>query len=333
MSGDFDARLAGFLSHEESRSGQSIAEELGCSRTAVWKHVEALRARGIGIEALAGLGYRLNEPLELLDEQQIRLQVQEPNLGLLRKITIVGTIGSTNSCLLSKDAEDQHGQAILAECQTEGRGRRGQPWISPFGRNIYASLGWRFEQGAGELGCLPLLLALSVSEALKRCGLSGHRIKWPNDILLNNRKLAGCLVEIQGDVSGPCHAVLGVGINVRMRDTAPGANEIDQPWTDVSSEISDISRNQLAGALLDEMLGHLERFSRTGFEAFMVQWEAQDGLAGTPVTLRHPTGVIEGIAAGISKRGGLLLQTDQGVGEYTAGEISMERKEQRIDHD
>ena len=134
-----------------------------------------------------------------------------------------------------------------------GRGRRGRRWHSPEGGNLYLSLGWRFRQPLAELGCLPLVVALSAAAALTRSGLEGHRIKWPNDLLIDGPKLCGCRVEMQGDAGGPYHAVLGIGINIQMpRSEATSA--IDQPWTDVKTHLPDCSRNGLAALLLEELV-------------------------------------------------------------------------------
>jgi len=242
MKDDFDLRLVNSLSAGESRSGETIAAELGCSRTAVWKHIESLRELGVGVEAVAGLGYRLAEPIELLDRQRITAGLSAGAQRDLASFQIISTVDSTNAELQRMPAAEQHACAVLAERQTSGRGRRGRHWYSPFARNIYLSLGWRFDTGVGELGCLPLVVALAAGEALRLAGVTGHAIKWPNDILLNGRKLGGCLVEVQGDASGPCSAVMGVGINVNMPQSTAGTNMIDQPWTDVGSQVPWVSR-------------------------------------------------------------------------------------------
>lgn len=327
MRSDFDFRLVSFLSASESRSGEAIASELGCSRTAVWKHIEALRGLGIAIDAVAGKGYKLLEPLELLDKDRIRAQLGPQARKELKDLVILPNTNSTNSWLQSMPPEKRSGVAVLAECQTAGRGRRGQNWVSPFGRNIYASLGWKFESGVGELGCLPLLVALSACDALDRVGLRGHAIKWPNDILLQGKKLGGCLVEVQGDVNGPCFAILGIGINVRMSGSAPGVTAIDQPWTDVASEQTDVSRNALAGFLLDSLVTRLGKFAVDGFASFHADWKLRDVLAGESIELRLADGIVKGRSAGISERGGLMLQSGAGVREYLAGEARIIKQE------
>lgn len=313
------------LSHVETRSGASIADAMGVSRTAVWKHVKTLRQMGIVVDAVAGQGYRLREPVELLEPGIIRKQLGDVATALIRHLHVLGTVDSTNDRLQALDSDSRHASAVLAEMQLSGRGRRGQPWVSPFARNIYLSLGWRFEAGVASLGCLPLVVAIAACEALERSGVGGVRIKWPNDLLLDGAKLGGCLVEVQGDAAGPCLAIVGIGINVRM---GPGlADEIDQPWTDAASANPGVSRNLLAGSLVDALLARINQFAENGFDSFHDAWEARDALQGRAVVVSSASFKAEGLALGISRAGGLRLQSASGVAEYTSGEVSIRQKD------
>lgn len=311
------------LSASEQRSGEQIARALGCSRSAVWKQVQGLREQGVSVVAMAGQGYRLAEPFELLDKARIERYIPPAQRVHLNSLEVVAAADSTNAELQRRAIGEQHAVALLAECQTAGRGRHGRSWFSPLARNIYLSLGWRFETGVAELSALPLLLALAASEALRETGLGGHVIKWPNDLLLEGRKLGGCLVELQGDASGPCNAVLGIGLNVRMPAGTDGADAIDQPWIDVASRVRDVSRNRLAASLLATLVKHLVRFERQGFGVFLESWAEQDGLAGHEIRLAAPTGTIRGVARGISIRGGLMVAVEGELREMHAGEVSL----------
>jgi BirA family biotin operon repressor/biotin-[acetyl-CoA-carboxylase] ligase len=320
---DQAVRLLRFLSASESRSGEEIAVSLGCSRTAVWKVVELLRGMGVPLSAVPGKGYRLLEPLELLDAQRIEHGLPPGQRQLLDSLIVLNSVDSTNSEVKRMAAGSRHAVAVLAEQQTAGRGRHGRDWFSPLARNIYLSLGWRFETGIGELSPLPLLVALAASVALAENGLEGHVIKWPNDLLVGHRKLGGCLVEVQGDAGGPCQAVLGIGLNVHMPAETQGAEHIDQPWVDVRRHVPQISRNRLAASLVSALLDHLVRFERQGFEAFRNGWESSDWLAGQEVAVSHPGGTVRGVAQGVSSRGGLLVDTAEGRRELHAGEVSL----------
>lgn len=260
--------------------------------------------------------------VELLDRSLILARMDSRLREKLTGLVIEQTLDSTNSALQRIDAEQQHGRAILAEQQTAGRGRRGRHWHSPEGGNLYLSLGWRFSQPMAELGCLPLVVALSAAQALTRSGLEGQRIKWPNDLLLDNKKLCGCLVEVQGDTRGPCDAVLGVGINIRM-PASQAATAIDQPWTDLHSHLPDCSRNQLAALLLEEMLVNLSLFAAKGFAPFTEQWQQLDVLKGRRVDVAAGNRILHGTVAGIDKVGALLLDTGHEILSLHSGEVSI----------
>ena len=324
MSSAIIQQLAGYLSVTETRSGESIARELGCSRTAVWKHVESLRGFGIDIDAIAGKGYLLKDPLELLQSDRILAGLDPVVRKRLNGLTIESSLDSTNSALHRLKVEDQHATVILAEHQSGGRGRRGRQWHSPYARNIYLSHGWKFENSISELGCLSLVVALAVAKALSRAGLQGHKVKWPNDLLLDGRKLCGCLVEVQGDSQGPCHAVLGVGVNVHMPASILNG-EIDQPWTDVHSQLPSCSRNDLAVVLLEELLRGLDLFAQQGFVPFKGAWEQSDALRGNLIEVVTSKGVLAGTAAGINEAGALLLDTGNEILTMYSGEVSLRK--------
>ena len=324
MSSAIIQHLAGYLSVEETRSGEAIAHELGCSRTAVWKHVESLRKLGIEIDAVAGKGYLLREPLELLDSALIFAGLDPAVRKKLHSLNIESSLDSTNSALRRLAVEDQHAAVILAEHQSGGRGRRGRQWHSPYARNLYLSIGWKLENSLSELGCLSLVLALATTQALSRAGLKGHKVKWPNDLMLDGHKLCGCLVEVQGDSQGPCHAVLGVGINVHMPASESTAG-IDQPWTDIHSQLPSCSRNSLAILLLEELVTGLDLFAAKGFAPFKDAWKQLDGLQGQTITVDAGKNVVQGIAAGINESGALLLDTGNETLTLYSGEVSLRK--------
>ncbi len=306
-------------------SGEDMARMLGCSRAAVWKHVSALRELGVAVEARAGQGYRLAQPLELLDPVAIREALGARAAGL-GGLDVVAETGSTNADLLTRRGDEVHRHALLAERQTGGRGRRGRPWFSPFARNIYLSLAWRFESGLGSLTFLPLVVAVSAARACEALGLTGHGLKWPNDIVLETdgalQKLGGCLVEVRGDLGGPCLAVMGVGLNVHMAG-APDLEAIDQPWADLGSRLHGVSRNRVAAVLLRNLLTDVAAYEKQGFEPFRDDWDRYDCLQGRTVTLRGETETVQGTARGLGPRGGLLVAHDGQVTEQLAGEARL----------
>jgi len=266
------------------------------------------------------------ESPELLDKRLILEGIDSVIREQLCSLSIESLLDSTNSAIQRLPVAAQHAAVILAEQQTSGRGRRGRQWHSPFGRNLYLSLGWIFEKPLSELGCLPLVVALSTASALTRAGLSGHKVKWPNDILVEGRKLCGCLVEMQVDAKARCRAVLGVGININMPASAV-AGEIDQPWTDLHSQLPGYSRNALAALLLEELVSNLALFNAGGFTPFDASWKKTDVLFGQAIEVFAGNKSLHGIAAGIDAQGALLLDTGNEVMSLHSGEVSLRKSD------
>ena len=263
-------------------------------------------------------------PSERLSKKLILDGMAPSSREILTCLSIEPSLDSTNSALQRLPVAQQHGRVILAEQQTSGRGRRGREWHSPFGKNLYLSLGWKFDKQLSELGCLPLVVALSTARALTRAGLNGHRIKWPNDILLDGRKLCGCLVEMQTGAQGACHAVLGIGINVHMPALEADA-EIDQPWTDLHSQLPNCSRNILAALLVEELFDHLLVFSGQGFEPLRASWQLMDGLEGQMIEVFAGKHQHRGVSLGIDASGALLLDTGKQVLSLHSAEVSLNK--------
>jgi len=301
-------------------SGSQLGKQLGISRAAVWKRIAALRKLGLEIPSVKGKGYRLGQPLELLDTAEIKAGLVKASREMISNISVRPVTGSTNSDIDQLQDNQRHGAIILAEYQQAGRGRRGRSWVSPFGSNLYLSVGWRFEQGAALLGSLSLATGVTILRALKECGIDNATLKWPNDVHIDGRKAGGCLIEIQGDASGPCEAVVGIGLNLNM----PADVIIDQDWCDLKSFNPELSRNQLAVALINSLVPALQQFSEQGFAPFAKEWALADELIGQPVTLTIGDREIHGLSQGISGNGGLLVEVDGLSREFQAGEVSLQ---------
>jgi BirA family biotin operon repressor/biotin-[acetyl-CoA-carboxylase] ligase len=244
---------------------------------------------------------------------------------------VLDEVDSTNRYLERMAPAERHGHAVIADRQTAGRGRRERHWHSPAGGNLYFSLGWRFRHDDLPFSTLPLLAAVAAAEALRRFGLEGHGIKWPNDILVEGKKLAGILVELKS-AGAATSAIVGIGINLAM--PGPDGEDpnllIDRPWTDLASHLDDPSvagkRNRVATLLLDQLLASLERFETSGFDSFRGPWARYDLLADTPVTLETDSGPVEGRAVGIRDTGELQVEQANGsLVSYHAGEVRVFR--------
>lgn len=318
-------QLLALLADGQWHSGEELAGQLGLSRAAVWKQLAVLRERfGLQIHSVSGRGYRLPNRLELLDAGQIRSQMGETTRAWIRDLEIHDTIPSTNSHLMEKPVgELKTGHVCLAERQTEGRGRRGRHWVSPFGCNIYLSLFWAYGLAPAALSGLSLAAGLAVVRALRRLGVEEVGLKWPNDVLWENQKLAGLLLEVSGEQSGPSRVVLGLGMNLRLSEAEAGA--IDQPWTSLDQLPggAGLSRNQVVAALLDNLVAVLSRFEEQGLTALIPEWRQYDLYDGKRVLLQMGTRQIEGIHRGVEASGALLLETAEGVRAYHGGEVSL----------
>lgn len=291
---------------------------------AVWKHISALREAGIDLQTRPGKGYRLPAAVELLDRERIHRAAAPETMAGLQSIEILLDIDSTNNYLRDRAMQGApSGSVCLAERQHGGRGRRGRSWVSPFAANLYFSLLWRISTGAMVLGGLSLVAGIAVMRSLRCFGIESAGLKWPNDILVRNAKLAGILIDVVGETTGPCAVVIGIGMNVRM-PPAP-ATGIDQPWTDLSLLAGDshVSRNRLAASLLDHLLPAIRQFEARGLQPFMPEWRRYDIVQGRPVDLQLPNEVISGMACGIDTGGALLVETATGRRRFTSGEVSV----------
>ncbi|RMH93391.1 biotin--[acetyl-CoA-carboxylase] ligase [Lysobacter pythonis] len=302
-------------------SGDALAAAHGLTRAAVWKRIQALREAGIAIEARPGQGYRLAQPLDLLDAETLHAALAPACRARLAGLALVWQVDSTNSALLAQPPPAGGVRVLLAERQSGGRGRRGRAWVSPLAANLYLSLDRRFASGLARLPGLSLVAGIVAAEALRAVTGLDIRLKWPNDLLLDGRKLGGLLVEGGGEHAGPARAVIGLGVNVRMPPAA--SVDIGQPWADLTGAPRASSRNQLAAALLDALLPALDEFDQVGLARFLPRWQALDALAGRSVRIRLAEGELEAEALGIAADGALRVRTAQGERLLHAGEVSV----------
>ncbi|MEM8942789.1 MAG: biotin--[acetyl-CoA-carboxylase] ligase, partial [Pseudomonadota bacterium] len=214
-------------------------------------------------------------------------------------------------------------RVIVAEHQSAGKGRRGKSWVSPIACNIYLSVGWQFERGVEVLEGLSLVVGVLVCDTLAQFGVSDLSLKWPNDVLRNKRKLAGVLIEVTGDPSGPCTAVIGLGVNVRVPVSAQAS--IEQAWADLSDEQGVTpSRNTLIAAFLSRLLPTLVSYPDEGFGHWRERWMRLDANAGAKVrVLSQMDQCRYGVARGVDEHGALVLQTEAGIEKVYGGEVSL----------
>ncbi|MHA0985431.1 bifunctional biotin--[acetyl-CoA-carboxylase] ligase/biotin operon repressor BirA [Kosakonia cowanii] len=311
--------LISLLADGEFHSGEQLGESLGMSRAAINKHIQTLRDWGVDVFTVPGKGYSLPEPIQLLDETFIRREVAQGSVAVLP------VIDSTNQYLLDRLAGLQSGDACVAEYQQAGRGRRGRKWISPFGANLYISMYWRLEQGPAAAIGLSLVIGIVMTEVLRDLGADQVRVKWPNDLYLNDRKLAGILVELTGKTGDAAQIVIGAGVNLAMRNTQAG--DINQGWINLQEAGVRIDRNVLAARLITELRSALHCFEQEGLTPFLARWEVLDNFINRPVKLIIGEKEIFGISRGIDSQGALLLEQDGVVKPWVGGEISLRSAE------
>jgi BirA family biotin operon repressor/biotin-[acetyl-CoA-carboxylase] ligase len=308
--------LLNLLKDGRFHSGQDLGAALGISRSAVWKQLQHLEAElGLSIHKVRGRGYQLATPLMLLDP----LKIAEMAPGW--PVAVFDSIDSTNAEGLRAIGQGRSAPfLVLAERQVSGRGRRGRKWVSPFADNLYYSLVLRIDGGMRQLEGLSLVVGLAVMHTLRKVGVAGAGLKWPNDVLVGNKKIAGILLELVGDPADVCHVVLGIGINVNMQ----AAKEVDQQWTSVRLESGQVcDRNALAVQLSEQLQAYIQRHQDRGFSALQAEWQEGHLWQGRSVSLIAGTNQIDGVVLGIDNQGALRLQVDGVEKLFSGGELSL----------
>jgi len=304
-------------------SGERLAETAGLTRAGLAKRMHKLTDLGLELETRTGQGYRLPQPLDLLEPDSI-VGALPPEVRGRVPVSVAFSTGSTNRELLDADpARDP--RALLAEHQAAGRGRSGRTWHSPFGANLYLSLSWTFGQWPETLTALPLAVGVATAEALRESGLDALGLKWPNDLILEGRKLGGILIEQRSEAGGNCRVVIGLGLNVSMRPSQAGHVLIGQPWIGLREHLGPRtpSRNVLAARVIARWVTMLDRFAREGFVPFAPAWQALDITRQRAVTVQAGDACYSGIAQGVDASGALLVDIGGQRQRLLSGEVSL----------
>ncbi|MEQ5434576.1 bifunctional biotin--[acetyl-CoA-carboxylase] ligase/biotin operon repressor BirA [Providencia huaxiensis] len=312
-------QLIDILADAQVHSGEQLGEQLGMTRSAINKHIKTLRSWGLNIETIAGKGYKLPYQINLLSKEAIKKQVDGVN------IIVEPVIDSTNQYMLERINSLKSGDTCLAEYQSAGRGRRGRQWISPFGCNLYLSMYWKLDQGPAAAVGLSLVVGIVIAEALNKISQDKVKVKWPNDLYMNDKKLAGILVELTGKTGDAAHIIIGIGINIGMnKNNIEDANTITQEWSSLRDEVENIERNELSANIIKSLRKSLVIFEREGLKPFLERWFKLDNFLNRPVKLLIGNDIITGVERGINDQGALLLQKDNDeIIPYIGGEISL----------
>lgn len=308
--------LLNLLKDGRFHSGQDLGEALGISRSAVWKQLQHLEAElGLSIHKVRGRGYQLATPLMLLDP--LGMAGMSPSWP----VTVFDSIDSTNAQALRAIGQGQVAPfLVVAERQIAGRGRRGRKWVSPFAENLYYSLVLRIDGGMRQLEGLSLVVGLAVMQTLRKLGVADVGLKWPNDVLVDSKKIAGILLELVGDPADVCHVVLGIGINVNMQ----AADEVDQQWTSMRLESGkSFDRNALVVELSNQLQAYIQRHQVGGFSVLQAEWEENHFWQGRMVSLIAGVNQIDGVVLGIDNQGALRLKVNGMEKVFSGGELSL----------
>ncbi len=316
------------LADGDFHSGTELARHLEMSRSAVAKQLHGLSELGLDLIAIHGKGYKLVKPLQLLSKQAIEDQLLEPTSSTIDVLEIHDCIHSTNAYLQEKAFVVENRTIVcLAEYQQAGKGRRGRTWVSPFGSNIYLSVLKHFYNGPACISGLSLAVGVAVIRVLNKTGVENAGLKWPNDIYWQGKKLGGILIEVGGETEGPCHAVIGLGLNGYL--PAKQAQSIEQPWVDLDSIMEQPFhgiRNQLAAELINQILRVVNDFESTGLSPYINEWRQYDCMKGMPADLFMGDQVFRGIVEGIDEQGMILLKDDAGnIRPFASGEVSFRK--------
>lgn len=318
-------QLLTFLADGEFHSGEDMAGQLGLSRASVFNALTIAADAGVALQRVRGRGYRLPRRWERLEHTEVMRMLG--NDAAQFDLEILPQAASSNTLLLQRagigvaDGGAPSGSVLAVELQTAGRGRMGRTWHSGLGTAVTFSLLWRFDCGLNALSGLSLAVGVAVLRALKKVGAQGVQLKWPNDILTGQGKLAGVLIEAQGDMLGPSAVVIGIGLNYAV---PPNVSHIDQPVSAVE-EVCDAmpTRNQMLAVALLELAAVLRIFGEGGFAALRDEWEQCHVHQDKPVRMQMGNGqLVSGIARGVSDSGELCIETSEGILRFNSGEVA-----------
>lgn len=312
---------------EDYVSGQELCETLGVSRTAVWKAIKQLRESGYGIDAVQNRGYRLADIPDVMSKQEIGSLICTKWLG--HELFYYDEIDSTNTEAKRKAEEGApHGTLIVADMQTAGRGRRGRSWESPHGEGIFFTLLLRPDIEPANAPMLTLVKAIAVARGVSACTGLKAEIKWPNDVVINGKKIVGILTEMSAQIDYVNHIVIGTGINVHQTSFP---EELEEKATSIDMELKRqrktlrVSRAQLLEKILEQFEICYETYIRTqDLSGLMEEYNRELVNIDRRVRVLDPLGEFEGRALGINERGSLLVERDNGeVAEILSGEVSV----------
>lgn len=293
-----------------------MAKELGVTRAAVWKHIIKLKQMGLNVFSVSGKGYKIPGGVDLLNKQWLVESIGS-KFDSKVKLEVFNSIASTNQFLIDQ-SEPVKFHFCLSEYQYAGRGRLGRQWHSPFARNIYLSVKYKFPLLLDVSG-LSLAVGIWVAELIEGMGCSEVKVKWPNDILINDRKVGGILTELSSAEVGSREVVIGLGLNWAMPDEV----DVEQAWGNLGPMLNGISRNQMVLALIDKFILGLNEFEKGRKYSQLQNWSKFDFLRDKKISIKLGNRSINGNYKGINEQGFILVEADGNIEAYSGGEVSV----------
>ena len=310
--------ILNILADGQFHSGEALAQRFKVTRATIWNAIQHAESLGVEVFSVRGRGYKLPQAIESLDKNLVLQAIGQQRAWFT--LQVLDEVNSTNTYLI-QNKQAAHATCVAAHVQTHGKGRRGRTWVSQLGASLTFSLLWRFQCGAAALSGLSLCVGVALIRALNSLGVNDAQLKWPNDVLVNSKKLAGILIELQGDLEGPSAAVIGIGINLNLPKKV--LQSIDQPAIDLAS-IKTIDQNALLGSILKHLADVLSGFETNGFIGLRDEWLGYHAYENKPVRMLLPNGTeVSGVVKGVAEDGILLVETALGLQRFSAGEISL----------
>ena len=312
--------ILNLLADGQFHSGEALAQRFKVTRATIWNAIRHAESLGVEVFSVRGRGYKLPQAIDLLNEKEALQAIGEQRAWF--NVQILNEVASTNTYLMQQK-NAAHATCVAAHIQTHGKGRRGRTWVSQLGASLTFSLLWRFQCGAAALSGLSLAVGVALIRALNSLNVNDAQLKWPNDVLVDSKKLAGILIELQGDLEGPSAAVIGVGVNLSLPKNV--LESIDQPAIDLAS-ISEKSINQseLLGVILKHLADVISSFEACGFVGLRDEWSRYHAFENKPVRMLLPNGTdVQGVVKSVADDGILLVETALGLQRFSAGEISL----------
>lgn len=323
-----DEKILNALRHNRDSyaSGEELCKHAGISRAAIWKHIETLREAGYEIEAVPHLGYKLISVPDALIACEIKWKLKAKIFG--KEIISYKKVDSTNDIayqLAEKGVKE--GVVILADEQSKGKGRHGRHWVSPSSGGIYMSCILRPGIAPNEIPRITLLAAVAIAKAIREVAALDVVIKWPNDIMIDNKKICGILTEMKAEQDSVNFIILGAGVNVNTP-----VKQLPKGSTSIKDELSrrgvkgKVSRVELTKKILERLEECYNLMHRKGFEPIIDEWKSLSAMIGSRVRISMQRKVFEGLAHDINPDGALIVRLESGVLEkVSSGDVIMVR--------